>query len=334
MSLHYLSLIVKGFVVLFVLFLAYLFVGWPKTYPKTYGITWSTDYAQYLGIDPYAGLLATLEELHVQHFRIPTYWTHVEPRQGHFDWSSIDRQLDMIGDHHATVTLVIGVKQPRWPECWMPDWAKSLDAKSLREAELNYVREALLRYKDRGVITRWQVENEPTFFGAFGDCALYDPTLIHDEVDLVKQIDTQHRPIATTASGELSTWMYEPKGLQIGFSVYRVISNSWIKRWNYWFFPSWFYGRKIALHTLLRGGSMYVSEFQMEPWLQEDLRTSSVNDQLYMFDAEQMTKNIRYASRLDVPEVHFWGAEWWYWMKTQKGHPEFWEGMKQVFEQK
>ncbi len=309
----------------------YFFVGYPRTYPKTYGITWSTDYAKYLGIDPYDGLAAVLDELHVKHVRVPVYWTHVEPTHGTFNWSSIDRQLDLIDARHGTVTLVVGAKQPRWPECWFPDWTKSLDAKTRREAQLTYAREVITRYKDRSTITRWQIENEPTFFSDFGDCALYDASTINDEIALVKQIDTHNRVLATTASGELSTWMSEPKGIDIGFSVYRVVSNSLFKRWSYWFFPSWFYGRKIVLHNLFRGGSMYVSEFQMEPWTQGDIKTTPVDDQLYTFDEHQLKKNLTYASRINVPEVHFWGAEWWYWMKTQKGHPEFWEGMKKVF---
>ena len=76
---------------------------------------------------------------------------------------------------------------------------------------------------------------------------------------------------------------------------------------------------------------MYVSEFQMEPWTQGDIKTASLEDQFYTFDELQLKKNLIYASRINVPEIHFWGAEWWYWMKTQKGHPEFWEGMKKVF---
>ncbi len=309
----------------------FLFVGVPHVYPKTYGISWSMDYATYLGIDSNAGLTAALTELGVRHVRIPTYWTHLERVAGVFDWSAIDRQLDIIETHQGTVTLVVGAKQPRWPECWFPDWAKALDATKRREAQLGYVRRTIERYKDRSVITRWQVENEPTFFGAFGDCALYDASLINEEIALITSVDLTHRRIVTTASGELSTWMFEPKGIDTGFSIYRVVLNPLFSRWSYWFFPSWFYGRKIALHTLLRGGRMYVSEFQMEPWVEHDLKTASFEDQFKTFDSKQLQDNLLFATRLPVPEIHFWGAEWWYWMKTQKGHPEFWDAMKQVF---
>lgn len=310
----------------------YLFLGWPKTYPKTYGITWSLPYARYLGIDPFKGLADSLDELGVRHVRIPVYWTEVERERGQFDWSSIDRQLDIIAKRQGTVTLVVGAKQPRWPECWLPEWSKSLPADERRHTQLVYARKAIERYAAHPEITRWQVENEPTFLSSFGDCSLYDPSTIHDEIKLVRELGIKPRPIATTASGELSTWLFEPKNLQVGFSVYRTISNRWIKKWSYWFLPSWFYTRKIALRNFLRGGSMYVSEFQMEPWVQGDIRTMSDKEHFYTFDLKQMRSNLVYASRLHVPEIHFWGAEWWYWVKTKKNHPEFWEEMKRVFD--
>lgn len=72
----------------------------------------------------------------------------------------------------------------------------------------------------------------------------------------------------------------------------------------------------------------------MEPWVHGDIREIKPEDQFYTFDIKQMEKNIVYAERLKLFEVDFWGAEWWYWMKTQKGHPEFWDRMKKVFDQR
>lgn len=306
----------------------YLFLGWPKTYPKTYGITWSANYARYLGIDSDQGLTAVLDELKIKHVRLPTYWTEGEKTPGTLDWSQVDKQLDLIEQHGGTVTLAIGAKQPRWPECWIPDWAKEKSAPERRAAQLNYVKNTIEHFKHRSSITQWQVENEPEFFSSFGDCIYYDKTTLADEIELVHALDEMHRPISTTASGELSTWLFEPKHLDIGFSVYRVVPNPIIKTIHYWFLPSWFYGRKISLRTMLRGGSMYVSELQMEPWVTNDILTSSIEEQGATLNLEQIKDNLLFARRLNVKRVDLWGAEWWYWMKTQKGHPEFWEEIK------
>lgn len=319
---------VLGVIILGVLL--YLFVGWPKTYSKTTGITWSVDYARYLGIDPYGALKASLDELKVKHVRIPAYWTHIEPEVGRYDWSSVDRQLDIVAARGATVTLVVGAKQPRWPECWFPEWVKTLSTQERDERQLAYVKAAVERYKARPEIVRWQVENEPSFFSSFGDCAFYDKAILPKEIELVRSLDAG-RPISTTASGELAIWSKEPKGIDLGVSTYRVVSNSYFSRLTYWYLPPWLYRRRANVREWLRGGHVYVSEFQMEPWVQGDIRTLSDKDLFRTFDIEQMRKNITYAERMDMSEIQFWGVEWWYWMKTQKGHTEFWEEMKRVF---
>ncbi len=335
MLLHVLKYLLTTISILIVLLLAYLFIGWPKTYPKEYGITWSDPYARYLGIDPLQGLEAALSDLQVKHVRIPTYWTEGERTQGVYNWSPVDKQLALIERYQGRVTLVLGAKQPRWPECWIPDWAKSLSKEERAQAQLEYVRRTIEHFKNHPVITRWQVENEPEFFASFGDCAFYDKTLLKDEIELVKQSQSDRPiPISTTASGELSTWLFEPKNVDVGFSVYRTVPNDLFKRVHYWFLPSWFYDRKIALRTFLRGGDMYVSEFQMEPWVKNDIRTASEEETTLTLDLAQMKDNLVFAERLNVKQVDFWGVEWWYWMKTQKNQPEYWEEMKKVFSQK
>ncbi len=334
MLLQVLKYILITVLILIVLLLAYLFIGWPKTYPKQYGITWSDPYARYLEIDPLKGLEAALSELQVKHIRIPTYWTEGEKTRGVYNWSSVDAQLALIARYNGSVSLVVGAKQPRWPECWIPDWAKALSKEERNQAQLEYVRKTVEHFKNNPIITRWQVENEPEFFASFGDCEFYNKDLLKEEIKLIKQIPMERLiPLSTTASGELSTWIVEPKGLDIGFSVYRTVPNDLFKRLHYWFLPSWFYDRKIALRKFFRGGDMYVSEFQMEPWVKNDIRTASEEETELTLDLAQMKDNLIFAERLNVKEVDFWGVEWWYWMKTQKNQPEYWEEMKKVFSQ-
>lgn len=318
------------------LFLLFLFVGWPKTYPKTYGITWSDSYARYLGIDSNQGLLATLNDLGVRHFRIPAYWNEVEPTRGNYDWKNLDLELKEITEHQGTVILVVGAKQPRWPECWYPDWAKTLNRTDLKQAQLDYVKAVVERYKH--TIQRWQIENEPTFFGFFGDCGNhYDKSIVNDEAKLVHDLDPDiagqpTHPRLTTDSGELTWWGLPNDDLnELGVSVYRIVANPPFKRWSQWFIPPWFYARRALLTSAGRNGRLFVSEFQMEPWMQGDILKATLDQQFYMFDIAQMQKNATYAQQIDVPIIYFWGAEWWYWMKVHFNHPEFWNEAKTIF---
>lgn len=332
---HWLMIFLKGLTIVVLLLVAYLFIGWPHTYEnKIYGLTWSVPYANYLGVDPYRGLEAALDDLKVRFFRLPMYWTEVEPQLGNFVWDSIDRQLGLIQRRGGKVILSVGAKQPRWPECWLPAWVKKQTATERHAAQLTYVEQVVKRYAKHPALSAWQVENEPTFFSSFGDCQFYDPNIAAEEVRLVRELDQNKHQIITTASGEMSTWLFQPAGIDaLGVSVYRVVANSLFDRWSYWFLPAWYYQRKASLVSLV-SVPVFVSEFQMEPWVKDSLLDMSPEQQFKTFDLEQMRRNASYAKQIDVPSIYFWGAEWWYWMKEKKGHPEFWEEAKQVFKQK
>lgn len=323
---------------LIVCFFLFLFIGWPQVYPKTrQGITWSVTYARYLGIDPLQGLRAAIEELGVRHVRLPAYWSEIEPVDGQFDWRLLDAQFSLLQEKEGSVILVVGAKQPRWPECWYPDWVKTLSKDERDQRQLAYVEAVVTRYKNHPILYKWQVENEPQFFGTFGDCALFDKAIVKQEAALVARLDRStsdlpDHPLVTTASGELSRWdLPAPHYTGLGVSVYRVVANTWHERWSYWFIPPWVYHRKALLFPVGWAKQLYVSEFQMEPWVTEDILTLPVEKQFRTFDLAQMKKNIWYAQHIDVPEVYYWGTEWWYWMKEKHQHPEFWEEAKLLF---
>ncbi|MBM3204901.1 hypothetical protein FJZ48_02905 [Candidatus Uhrbacteria bacterium] len=317
---------------LLAIILAYFFLGWPmRDQNMIYGMTWSGPYARYLGIDSQEGLRAALQELKLTHVRLPAYWSIIEPQQGKFDFVELDQQLDLITEHQGKVILVVGAKQPRWPECWIPDWTKNMSESEREQAQFNYVKEVILHVGNRSVIEAWQVENEPEF--TFGECAPLSKSFIEKEMAFVRGLDktlnTQH-PIYTTASGELSSWLDFGRATDgLGISIYRVVETPLIGTFHYSFLPPWIYKRKA---WLLRWwtGPVYVSEFQMEPWFKDG---SAINLPLEAyfktFNSAQMKKNFWFAERTGFERVYFWGVEWWYWMKIKKNHPEFWDVAKQ-----
>lgn len=317
--------------ILAVLVLGYLFVGLPKrTTGVTYGATFSWPYAQSLGLDPKHTLDVALDDIGIRHFRIPAYWDMVEPTQGAFDFSTLDEQLNDISAHHGTVTLAVGRKLPRWPECWDPDWFKPLSTADRQKATLAYIEAVVDHERDNPAITGWQVENEPNF--QYGDCTKDDPAFLKQEIDFVKSLDPT-RPVATTDSGELSTWL-RVGGLPdtLGVSTYRIVRNPVLGKLNiHWFLPPYFYERKAKLLSLFGVKPIYVSEFQMEPWSSTDLPHTAIDDQLSNMNVKQMQDNFWYAEHMQLPEVDFWGIEWWVWMAEQHNHPEFLKGAEQFW---
>jgi len=297
--------------------------------PQTMGATLSRPYAESLGLNPDEALTASLDDLKIRRFRIPAYWSLLEPQQGKWDWTNLDKDVNAIGARQGKIVMAVGQKLPRWPECWIPDWAMGLDQGS-RENELkNYLTETVNRYRDNPAISTWQVENEPGF--PFGTCPSIRSGLFEEEIALVRKLDPT-RPIASTDSGELALWTMGRHVDQLGFSVYRVVVSP-IGIWRYWFVPPQFYFRKAQLLSwFIRGLHVYVSEFQMEPWVDPSITQTSIDEQMKTMSLQQMQDNIAFAKRSGLSTIDYWGVEWWYWMKTVKNHPEFWELAKTIYQ--
>lgn len=320
----------------FVVFvLAFFFIGWPKDYPKEYGVTWSSPYAWSLGLNPTDGLRLVLDDLGVRRFRIPAYWTDIERERGTYDFHIVKEQLDAIAKRNGTVMLAIGSRLPRWPECWVPDWAKLVDQNTRDIVQMAYLKKTYDMFKDHPAVRAWQVENEP-HLSSFMSCPGMTPELVLKEMRYVKDVESARptpRPVYTTDSGELSTWMHYPGKLDgLGVSVYRVVRNP-ILGIVHWFLPPWAYVRKAWIASLF-SGSIYISEFQMEPWSNQPLDATSLAEQYQTMSIEQMRNNFTYAKELDMPAVDFWGVEWWLWMREKKGIPDFWNEARKFFQEK
>lgn len=311
--------------------LAFLWVGvaTPTKAPLRPGVTFSQTYATALGLNWREALAATLDDLGVRHFRIPAYWNIVQPTKEHFDWTSIDFQLDEIARRQGTVTLAIGLKLPRWPECWAPKWVEPLTTEEEHTARLAYLKAAVERYRTHPAVEAWQVENE-VFFD-FGACPPHDRDFYKQELALVRSLDTTH-PIYTTDSGELTTWLKTgPLVDRLGVSVYRLVRMPSGAVWDYKWIPPYWYARRAALIAPLLNGPLYISEFQMEPWVKTTIQTTPLNEQMETMDIARMRNNFHYAERMRITDISFWGVEWWWWMHTQQHDPRFWETARAFF---
>jgi hypothetical protein len=294
------------------------------------GLTFSSRYAEALGLDWRETYLALLDEVEVRKVRIPVYWDLVEKNRGEYDFSDVDWQLEEARKRNVEVVLAMGQKVPRWPECFVPEWARQDDA--VRKGELlRFLAKTAGRYKDRTEIRMWQVENEP--FLKFGNCPPLDVSLLEQEIALVKQIDAS-RPVLVTDSGELSLWVSAAKrGDVFGTTMYRDI---WKEGWGHFEYPlgpNFFLTKALLVRIFTEQRNMIVIELQGEPWAPGWVANVSLEEQFRTMNENRLRENVEYARRVGFPEIYLWGGEWWYWLKEKKDYPAVWEEAKRIFQE-
>ncbi len=296
---------------------------------QSLGVTFSTSYARDLGLDTRETFTALLDDVGVRQFRIPVYWSDVEPREGVFHWDDVDWMMGEAEKRGARVTLAIGKKVPRWPECFVPDWAETGDDLS-RTAQLEtFLTTVVERYRNSPALVRWQVENEPAF--SFGVCPRPDMEEWRHEVSVVRLLDGAH-PIVSTASGELEPW-YPVAGPAdvIGISMYRV---TWNKLFGYFRYPipAWVYRvRSVAARPFV--DATIISELQAEPWFPEPIANRTPAEWSATFTPRDLAENVSFAARTGISETNLWGAEWWFWLKKH-GDSGLWDEAKRIFSER
>lgn len=319
------------FIILLLLFFLFFFLGKAPLKKVSWGVVFSSKHSRQLGLDPEENYLAILDDLKVRHLRIITHWDEIEKEKGKFDFSDLDFQIREAERRGAKLILVVGLKTGRWPECHLPNWARSLKGKELKEAVFKMTSKIVKRYKNSSALWAWHVENEPFFI--FGECPPTNFEFVKEEISLVKSIDPNH-PIIVSDSGEGSFWFKVSKLADIpATTMYRRVWVSSLKFYfNYqWLLPPIFYWRKAQIIKKVFNKKMICTELQAEPWGPKLLYDLPLAEQKKTMDLDQFRKNIEFAKKTGFERFYLWGVEWWYWLKVKKGNPSIWQEAKKLF---
>lgn len=297
----------------------------------TYGMSFNTLYARELGLDWRVTYDAILDELGVRHLRLAAHWPMIEPARDTYNFAELDYQLARAETVGAEVVLAVGRRLPRWPECHVPSWAEGLTWEEQKEEILEQITAVVERYKDREVITHWQVENEP-YLEVFAaeHCGDLDESFLQEEIALVESLDDT-RPILLTDSGNLGTWVGAYRnGDAFGTSVYVHFWNPELGQFKT-VLPPWFYRvKENLLHLLYGEKETMLIELSAEPWLLEPIVDVDVETQYSRMDLEKFNNILEYAEATRFQKQYLWGAEWWYWLR-QRGHTEMWDRGTELF---
>ncbi|MFA5777740.1 MAG: hypothetical protein WC906_04845 [Parcubacteria group bacterium] len=324
-------LILSVSTVIVILFLVYFNLPVKNVESKVdMGVTFSNRYAKDIGLDWKETYSAMLDDLKVRKIRVPIYWDWVEPEEGKYDFSEVEWQLQEAQKRKAEVILVVGQKVPRWPECFIPEWANADDVKR-KESLIKFVEAAVNHFKNYSAVKYWQVENEP--FLDFGVCPVADYALVDQEIKIVRDNDSS-RKIIVTDSGELSLWIPAAKRADIfGTTMYREVVNKRLGAWKYPIGPNFFKFKRLLISVFANQKNAFVIELQGEPWLQGWTVNFPLSDQLVSMNENKLRDNVQFAKNSGFSGVYIWGVEWWYWAKVQQNYPNVWNEAKKIFEE-
>ena len=289
----------------------------------TYGASVSSIVCDNYDIDIHAVIEALAHQLQIKRFRLMSYWNQLEATRGKYAFDQLDQQIAHVEKLAGSVTLCLGMRQPRWPECHVPEWATQLSKKERDQALLTFIEATVKRYKVSPVIESYQLENEALNRG-IGVCQDYDRARLRAEFELVKRIDAS-RPIVMTTSNSWGLPLRRPIPNAIGFSYYLYQwegdgpSRKPIPWQVHWL--------RARLAQLVLRRSSFCHELQAEPWGPEGTESLSDTMQRNLMDAARLTHHLEYAIKTGVTEIDLWGAEWWYWRKQHHKDSSAWDAI-------
>jgi len=297
------------------------------------GVSFSAPYAKALGLDPRQAYSAVLGDLGVKHLRLMSYWSEIEPTAGTYDFSELDWQLQEAAKHGATVSLAIGLRQPRWPECHAPSWVDITKPKSEWQPALEqYMTAVIQRYKTVKVIKSYQLENE--FFNTFGNCPDRSRDRLASELALVHKLDPTRSVIISRSNNYAGFAIRPPRGDINGISLYRRVWDSTVtKRYFTYPFPSWHHAFLAGVQKLLFKQESVIHELQTEPWPANGafITDVSLDEQNKTFDATRLKANVEFAKQTGIRHIDLWGAEYWYYRKVTLHDSSVWQTAKDIF---
>jgi hypothetical protein len=302
-----------------------------KSKPLELGVSFIPDYAQSLGVDPHDTLQALLN-IGVRNFRLVSYWSDIEQAPGHYDFSELDSEMSTIAAAHGHVALTLGLRQPRWPECHMPDWASSEAPDKWQPQLYKFITATVNRYKTSPALGNYQLENE-YFLKGFGICdaipGAESRQRLIDENHLVKKLDPSHSITIARSNNDLGWPVGQPRPDQFGVSVYKRVWNTTpgLHRYIEYPFPAWYYGFLAGWQKIFDHRDMVIDELQAEAWPPhgKTIPNTPLAEQNKSMNAARLSSRIKYGEATGMRTIYLWGAEYWYYRLTVLHDDSMWK---------
>ncbi|HTL47202.1 MAG TPA: beta-galactosidase [Verrucomicrobiae bacterium] len=323
------------------------------------GTTYSIHQSEYLDMDWKETYLALLE-FHFDVIRLGTYWNRIEKDEGVLDFEYLDWQIAEAKKRHIPVLLTLGMKAPRWPEYYIPDWVlKHIKLKFgqdvsesayLREKALHFVSVVVERYKDEDIVQYWQVENEG-LDRAGRNYWWIGKAFIQEEIALVRQLDPKKRPIIVSSATYPNRFLNflarffaknDPisDALEIsdilGINVYPAVGHkmAW-KKIYFWTTPTErnSYFSELLARAKAVGKKVWIMELQAEPWEPGEL-VHVGKERPPTGWPESVRESFAEFQKIGFHTILLWGGEYWLYRLVQHQDENWWDMVMDFFKSK
>jgi hypothetical protein len=300
--------------------------------PYDFGASFIADYSKYLGLDPHANYLGMLNDLGVRRLRLVSYWSDIESQKGKYDFGELDWEFREAEAHGAKITLAIGLRQPRWPECHQPGWVNGEPITVWQPQLMQFMTAVINRYKTSPALESYQLENE-YYLKQFGDCTDDSTSRLIAESNLVRLLDP-FRPLIITRSNNIIGWGINPPiPDEYGMSIYLRVWSTPIGRYLEYPFPDWYYSFMAGMEKISTGKDTFIHELETEPWVPDgqSVLTTSLAEQNMTMNVQRFNDTVAFAKRTGMKPIYLWGAEYWYYRMTVLHQPDLWNAAEQVY---
>lgn len=303
--------------------------------PLRQGVSFIPAYAGSLGLDPRQTMDALLG-IGVKQFRLVSYWSEIERSPGQYDFSQLDWQFQKAERANADIILTVGLRQPRWPECHVPDWINTNQPQDRWQPQLQtFMQKVIERYKNSPSLDSYQLENEYFLLG-FGTCSPYthERDRLVAEYKMAKNLDPRHPVIVSRSNNAIGFPLGQPQPDEFGISVYKRVWDAGVThRYLEYPYPAWYYGWLAGWQKLFLGKDMIIGELQAEAWPPngQSITQISLAEQNKSLNAKRLKDRFEYGRATGMRSINLWGAEYWYYRKVVLDDPSLWNVARQEF---
>lgn len=243
--------------------------------------------------------------------RLGCYWSDIEKEKGTYDFAEIVKLLALCERKGQKVLLTVGMKAPRWPEFYFPEWISQKDPEQVETEVLAFIQKGIDKLSRFSCIRYWQVENEPLDPSGPSNLKISEE-LLKKEVALVRSLDS--RPIVVTVWGNALT---KRNSFTIAETLADIVGIDLYYKTPFWksFYKGpWDNDRAIAQVITKCSKPVWITELQAEPWERHGKEfTSSTPESITVALLE---KNIERADRLEPEALFLWGYEYWMYRRN------------------